>query len=118
MPTLIDDLRDHIAQLERELEIELNQARDRWRYRIEAGRVRFEREVHQAHKRLKQSIPGFIGESNPFSLLTAPVIYSMIFPIVLLDLWISAYQGICFPVYGISRVRRSTYIVIDRHHLA
>ena len=113
----IDDLLTRIAQLERELETELGQARDEWRYRIEAGRVRFERDVRVAHDRLKQSIPRFIRESSPLSLVTAPLIYSMVVPIALLDLWISIYQAACFPLYGIARVRRSSYIVIDRHHL-
>ena len=32
-------------------------------------------------------------------------------------MWITAYQRVCFPMYGISPVRRSAFIVIDRHHL-
>lgn len=118
MPSRVDDLLEHIAGLERELETELNRARAHWRYQIEVGRVRFEREVHLAHQRLKQSIPRFLSESRLLNLLTAPVIYSMIVPIALLDLWITLYQMICFRAYGIARVRRSTYIVIDRQHLA
>jgi hypothetical protein len=118
MPSRIEDLRAHIEQLERALETELERARDRWRYRIEAGRVRFERDVHLAHQRLKQSIPAFIRESDPINLLSAPVIYSLIVPIALVDLWITVYQAICFRMYGIARVRRSGYIVIDRQHLA
>jgi hypothetical protein len=114
----IDDLRAQIDHLERALEVELGHARDRWRFRIEAGRVRFERDVRVAHQRLKQSIPAFIRESDPVNLLTAPVIYSLIVPIALLDLWITTYQAICFRMYGIARVRRSGYIVIDRQHLA
>ena len=118
MPSHIDDLLDHIARLERELEAELNRARAQWRYRIEARRVRFEREVRLAHQRLKQGIPRFLRESSVLNLLTAPVIYSMIVPIALLDLWVSLYQAICFRAYGVAPVRRSKYIVIDRHHLA
>jgi len=114
----IDDLRAQIEHLERALEVELGHARDRWRFRIEAGRVRFERDVRLAHQRLKQSIPAFIRESDPVNLLTAPVIYSLIVPIVLIDLWITLYQAVCFRMYGIARVRRSGYIVIDRQHLA
>jgi len=118
MPSRIDDLLTHIAQLERELETELDRARDEWRYRLVAGRIRFERDVRLAHKRLKQSVPRFIRESSPLNLLTALVIYSLVVPIVLLDVWITIYQGICFPIYGIGYVRRSSYIVIDRQHLA
>jgi hypothetical protein len=118
MPSRIDELLEHIARLEHEVEAELNRARVQWRYRIEAGRVRFEHDVRLAQQRLKQSIPGFLRESRILNLLTAPVIYSMVVPIALLDLWISLYQTICFRAYGIARVRRSTYIVIDRQHLA
>src|SRR5579871_4617709 len=118
MPSRIDDLLDHIARLERELEVELGRVRAHWRYRIEAGRVRFEREVRIAHQRFKQSIPRFLRESRIPNLLTAPVIYSLIVPIALLDVWISLYQAVCFRAYGIARVRRSAYVVIDRQHLA
>lgn len=86
--------------------------------RLDAGRIRFERDVGLAQRCLKQSIPRFIRESSPLNLLSAPVIYSLIVPIALLDLWISIYQGVCFPIYGIAHVHRSSYIVIDRHHLA
>jgi hypothetical protein len=118
MPSRIDALRQQIALLERELENDLQEARDRWRYRLEAGRIRFDREARLAQARLKQRIPPFLRDSSPLNLLTAPVIYSLIVPIALLDLWVSAYQWICFPIYGIARVKRSGYIVFDRHHLA
>ena len=118
MSSRIDDLRRHVAELEQEVEGELLQARARWRYRIERGRVRFQQEAHRAHKRLRQSLPKFLRESEPRNLITAPVIYSMIVPLALLDLWISVYQASCFRLYGIARVPRSAYIVIDRQHLA
>ena len=118
MPSRIDDLLARITQLEREVELELSRTRAEWRYRIEAGRIRFERDVRVAHDRLKQRIPVFLRESSPLNLMSAPILYSLIAPIALLDLWISIYQALCVPIYGIARVRRSTYIVIDRHHLA
>lgn len=118
MATRIDDLLEHIASLEREVEVELNRARERWRYRVEAGRIRFERGVRRAHAHLRHSIPRYLRESSIPNLLTAPFIYSLVVPIALLDLWMTLYQAICFRIYRIARVRRSTYIVIDRHHLA
>jgi hypothetical protein len=117
MPSRIDDLMRHIARLEHELEDELHRTRDRWRYRLDAGRVRFERDVREAHHRLKQGIPRFLRESQPLNVLTAPLLYSLVLPIALLDLWISVYQAVCFRAFGIARVRRSAYIVVDRHHL-
>jgi hypothetical protein len=113
-----DRLVARIAELEEQIEREMAHARTQFRYRIESGRVRFERDVRHVHKRLKQSIPRFLRESHPLHVLSAPVIYSMAVPITLLDLWITAYQAICFPIYRIPRVNRSAYIVIDRQHLA
>ena len=117
MPSPLDDLLERAGRIEREIEHELNQAREHWRYRIDAGRVRFEHDVRAVHRRLKQSIPAYLRESNPLHLLVAPVIYSLIVPIAILDMWISL-TSICFPIFGIARVRRDSYIVFDRQHLA
>lgn len=117
MPDL-DDLLDHIARLEKEVEDEFARAREQWHYRVEQGRVRFAHDVRAAHRRLRQSIPRFLAASSLFTLLTAPLIYSLIIPVALLDFWVTVYQHICFRAYGIARVRRATYLVIDRHHLA
>jgi hypothetical protein len=51
------------------------------------------------------------------TLLTAPLIYSVSVPFVLLDAWVTLYQVVCFRAWGIRRVRRRTYFVIDRHKL-
>ena len=118
MPSRLDALRLRIATLERELDDEFQSARERWRYRLEAGRVRFEHDARRAHKRLKQRLPAFLRNSNPLSIVTAPIVYSLVVPVALLDAWVTIYQAICFRAYGIARVRRSSYIVIDRHHLA
>ncbi|MFI5247638.1 MAG: hypothetical protein ACHQWV_03695 [Nitrospirales bacterium] len=45
------------------------------------------------------------------------MIYSLIVPLVILDAWIWLYQNVCFPVYGIAKVDRSRYILLDRGHL-
>lgn len=37
--------------------------------------------------------------------VTAPVIYSLLIPFAVVDLWVSIYQAICFRVYGIPRSR-------------
>ena len=116
--TRIDDLLQRMAILEREIDLELDLVRSTWRYRIEKGRIRFERDVREAHRRLRRSIPRYLRESQILNVLTAPVIYAMIIPIAFLDAWVSLYQAICFRAYGIARVKRSAYIVIDRHHLA
>ena len=35
-----------------------------------------------------------------------------------MDLFLTAFQAVCFPVYGIPKVKREEYIVLDRIYLA
>jgi hypothetical protein len=100
------------------LEREIKQQRRRWRSRVKRGRVWFDAEVREAHRRLRQSIPQYVLQANLLSLLTAPVIYSLLLPLALLDLWVTLYQAVCFPIYGISAVPRRRYFALDRHQLA
>jgi hypothetical protein len=55
--------------------------------------------------------------NRPLNLITGPIIYSMILPLLLLDLCVSFYQATCFPIYQISKVHRDDYIVFDRQQL-
>jgi hypothetical protein len=50
-------------------------------------------------------------------LLTAPVIYALVLPLILLDAFLAIYQAVCFPVYGIPQVKRSDYLMHGRRHL-
>ncbi len=36
----------------------------------------------------------------------------------MLDLAVALYQTVCFPIYGIPKVRRSDYLIFDRGRLA
>ncbi len=51
-------------------------------------------------------------------VLTAPLIYSLIIPALIMDLFVSVYQAFCFPVYKLEKVNRRDYIVIDRYKLS
>lgn len=55
--------------------------------------------------------------NRPLNLITWPIIYSMIIPLVTVDLCVSFYQATCFPIYRIEKVPRADYIVLDRQHL-
>jgi|TARA_B110000879_G_scaffold99890_1_gene135636 hypothetical protein len=41
----------------------------------------------------------------------------MIIPLVITDRVITFYQLICFPIYGIKKVKRGDYIIFDRQNL-
>ena len=109
---------DRIQALEGELEAEMAKRRAELRIGLEKGRIAFEEELLRRHRELKTRLSAYILNANPLVILTAPVIYALIVPLVLLDLFVTIYQAICFPVYKIPKVRRRDYLVFDRHHLA
>lgn len=117
MNNKIKELLEKIHELESEAENEIEEHRRRFHYTIKEKRVRFESAVIQGHHELRTGIIRFIRESNFFHLLFSPVIYLQIVPLVLLDLTVSLYQFIIFPVYGIAKVPRDDFIAVDRHHL-
>jgi hypothetical protein len=114
----IKSLMDQIRALEAELDAELARRAAELRFGMEKGRILFEAEIIRRHKELKTDLLSFIARANPLMILTAPVIYALIVPLVLLDLFVSLYQAVCFPVYKLEKVKRSDYLVFDRHHLA
>ena len=69
-------------------------------------------------KKFKMGLLKYLWTADIKSYLSAPFIYSLIIPLLALDIFISSYQFICFPLYGIEKVRRSNYIIFDRAHLA
>jgi len=107
-----------IRALESELDAELAKSRAALRIGMEHGRIAFEAELLRRHRELRQKLLPYVLGANPLVVLTAPVIYAGIVPFLLLDLFVSVYQAVCFPIYGIAKVKRADYLVFDRHHLA
>jgi len=115
-----DRIRHLLAQLEsaeKELEKALQEHQVHLNFSIKGKKVEFEQSVKQAHKQLKIGLIKWLG-NRPLNLITAPIIYSMVFPMLLLDLCISFYQFTCFPIYKIQTVKRADFIIFDRHHLS
>ena len=120
--SVLEDIQDRLRatrdEMERELDRQLETRREQFRYRLHRGKVRFDREVHALQKTYRVGLWRYLTGARIATVLTAPLIYSLLIPIALLDLWVTIYQQVCFRVYGIDRVSRADYIVIDRHHLA
>ena len=118
MPTQLDELTRKLKSVEAEIEVELAKRSERLRFHLESRRIVFEKEMLRIHREIKTRASRYFIDANPLIVLTAPVIYSLILPILLVDVWVMAYQAICFPIYGIPKVRRRDYLIFDRHHLA
>jgi hypothetical protein len=116
-PHIVELIRK-IRELEAELDAELAQRRAELHFGMERGRAVFEEEILRRHRELKTRLSTYIRKAHPLVILTAPVIYALIAPLVLLDLFVTIYQAVCFPVYRLPKVRRGDYLVFDRHHLA
>lgn len=117
MNAKIQALLDSIREMEHEIELELQSRRAGLQADFEAQRVRFEQEVLAQHQRFKMGVFKYLLSSDIKSLLSAPLIYAVIFPMLLLDLFVWVYQWVCFPLYGLARVQRADYFFFDRVHL-
>ena len=113
----IDALLATIREMEHEIELELQQRRAGLKADFEAHRVRFEQEVLAQQQRFKLGVLKYLLASDLKNVITAPLIYAVFFPMVLFDLFVWVYQWVCFPLYGLARVRRADYFVFDRVHL-
>ncbi|NQZ53367.1 MAG: hypothetical protein HRT93_03825 [Piscirickettsiaceae bacterium] len=118
MSDRIQQIIDQIKQLENDLNNELHQYEESILFRIKGKKVEFEHNIKQAHRKLKKGALRWLFGIRPINILTAPIIYSMIIPLLISDLFVSFYQISCFPIYKINKVRRRDYIVVDRHQLA
>ncbi len=114
----IKELLEHIRQLEDQIDQEVQRRRTELHADFANKRVKFEQEVKAQQRRFKMGLVKYVLHAKIRHLLSAPFIYSMIFPLLLLDLFVTVYQVICFPLYRIPRVRRNDYMVFDRTHLA
>lgn len=113
MQTHLDELLARIRALQEEVEDEYHQQRSVW----EARRQALAGDLSRQQRRYKIGLFRFLRRSSLLAVITAPVIYLGWIPFVLMDLFVTLYQAVCFPVYRIPKVRRSDYLVFDREDL-
>jgi hypothetical protein len=118
MNDTITNILQRMAELEDELSTAVHEQESRMFFQIKGKRVEFEGSVKAAHRKLKSGLLHWLVTYRPQNLITGPLIYGMIVPLVLMDACVSFYQWACFPIYGIAKVRRADYLVFDRRHLA
>jgi hypothetical protein len=114
----ISEILERMKALESELEQELVARSDQFHYTLENHKVRFERDILAQQQKFRASLLRYIFTARPLHVLTAPVIYAVAIPLLLLDRMVTLYQYTCFPIYDIPHVKRSDYLVFDRHHPA
>jgi len=110
-------LLQQMAALESELQTVLHEQESRMFFQIQGKRVEFEKSIKEAHRKLKMGFFRWLVTNRPLNLVTGPIIYSMVIPLAMTDLCVSFYQATCFPIYGIDKVKRGDFIVLDRGNL-
>lgn len=113
----VRDLMTEIKRLETELLDEIQKQEKHFLYKTENEKVIFDKETRQTHKAQATNVWVYLSEAPLLNILTFPIIWACIIPALFLDAVVSFYQWVCFPVYDINKVKRSDYIVIDRHQL-
>lgn len=113
----ISDIIEQIKDLEKILSLEIQKKEEEFFYEIHGKEVRFEEAAKRYQKTLVRKVHLYLLDASLLNILTAPVIWFCLVPMVFLDLVTTCYQAICFPVYKIPKVRREDYIVMDRHAL-
>ena len=117
MTQRMQDLAAEIVRLQAELDREIEARRRVLGARLHEVIGDFEHGIVDEHRKLRLGMAAYFGATSPAVVMTAPVIYSLIVPIMIIDLWVSGYQAICLRAYKIPRVKRSDYIAFDRRRL-
>lgn len=110
MATPIDELLERLHSLEAQLDQEYTALREEMAQRKRELAERFVELQRQQRVGLWRYLRG----SRWSVILTAPIIYAGWPVFALLDGFITLYQALCFPIYGIAQVKRREYLVFDR----
>ncbi|MBF0514675.1 MAG: hypothetical protein HQK81_11535 [Desulfovibrionaceae bacterium] len=113
----IDEILNKIHALESELAAELREGQNKLLYTVTRKKILFSEKVRENHRLFAAKLSDYVYDSGLLIILTIPVIWSALIPALVLDAVVSLYQLASFPVYGIPRVKRGEYVVIDRHKL-
>tara|TARA_R110002096_G_scaffold46676_6_gene124797 strand:+ start:8437 stop:9036 length:600 start_codon:yes stop_codon:yes gene_type:complete len=113
MSTTIEKLQARIQGLQEQIELEYDQLREEAVRQRESLAHRF----LEVQKRHKIGVWKYIAGSRLSVALTAPLIYLGWVAFAVMDVFVSLYQAVCFPVYDIPKVKRSDYMIFDRADL-
>lgn len=117
MRSKINKLLKEIEQKRQELYDEYLKLANKYNFSFIKWKVVFSDEAKKANKLFKKSVFDSIFSARVREILSMPFIYSMIVPVVFLDIFLFIYQQTAIRLYGIPLTKRSDYITFDRKHL-
>jgi len=114
----LDSLPGQMKQIEKEMLRELSRKETQFFYKVKDKKIQFTEAAKARNKKLMMSLHRYLLGSRFTVVVTTFVIWTVLAPIALLDLIVSFYQLVCFPIYQIPKVIRSDYVLFDRHRLS
>lgn len=113
----IDELIERMRGLEEEVQAEYERKREDFKLVIEQKRIQFGQDVMELRRQSKRGVLRYVFGASPIEWLAVPVIWLGILPMLLLDVFLFLFQVVCFTAYKIPKVKRSTYLALDRGDL-
>lgn len=118
MKSRINDILKEIDQKKVELRKEYEALKEKYDFSFNRWKIVFSEKIASLHKDHKQGVFKDITTfKNLKYIISAPFIYAMVIPFIIMDIGITIYQNICFRLYEIPLVKRKDYLVFDRKHL-
>lgn len=117
MPPTIADLLDRLRAAEDDLETAFAERRQAMAFLLKGRKAVFDARVAALHRAMRTGVWAYMRHARPAVILSSPAILAVALPLAALDLFVSVYQAICFPIYGLKKVPRGDFIVFDRAQL-
>jgi len=117
MSDTIKEMMQEIEEMKEKLREEIEKHEIHVNYEIKNGYITFEKGVFSKQKKSMKHLKEWFGEIPFIQFLSAPVIYGMVIPAVLLDLMLFVYTYVVSRIFKIKFVKRKSYVVFDRHYL-
>lgn len=117
MKSRINQILEDINKKKEELLQEYTKLKEKYWFNIIKWKVVFNTDIKQKNKIHKKRIIESIFWASVRDLISAPFIYAMIVPALILDLFLFIYQNTFFRFAKIPIVKRSEYFEYDRRKL-
>ena len=113
----IKELIEEIETMKKKLGEEIVKEEENIHYRTYNGYIQFEKEMFDRQKENMMHLWDWFREIPLIQLLSAPVVYMMIVPAVVLDIMLFIYTNVVSRVFNIEFGKRDEYVVFDRQYL-
>jgi hypothetical protein len=117
MESKIKNILVRMEELNKALKKEHQKIAEKYGFFVKKRKVIFLDKIRRRNKRFRVPAWKYAVPKSFRHIVSIPFIYMMIIPTVILDVFISVYQFVAFPLYGIPKVKRGDYIIHDRRFL-